>query len=128
MSAPALENVPLQVIVTSGPEDPEKVVLALQTAMTAASSGVETSVFFTLRATQWTCAAVRDFAGAAKVVELIDMVRDCGAVLESCSACLDKYCASGDARGHESLRAGIEPGGLAGLVRRATQGANTLTF
>lgn len=119
---------PIQVIITCGPEDPEKAVLGLQTALTAASSGVETSVFFTLRATQWTCATVRDVVGADRIAELIDAVQTCGGEIESCSACLDKYCADSAQRGHENLRQGVRPGGLASLVRRAARGANTITF
>lgn len=119
---------PIQVIITAGPEDPEKVVLGLQTALTAASSGLETSVFFTLRATQWTCATVRDVAGGERIAELIDAVHTCGGEIESCSACLDKYCAQSAQRGHENLRHGVRPGGLASLVRRASRGANTITF
>lgn len=119
---------PLQIVIATGTEDSERVILALETALTGASSGLEVSVFFTLRATQWACSNMTGISGGQRIDELVEMAQSAGATIEACSACLDKYCADQVRSGLEGLKQGIRPAGLASLVRRASGGANTITF
>lgn len=119
----------LQILITSGPEAVDRVVFALNLALTAASSNIPVVVFFTLGATLWSCVrASKEVEGGEQVTELIDAVIAIGGRFESCSACMQKYCAGPAAEGPGGLREGIRPSGLATLVRRAASGVNTLTF
>ena len=118
----------LQVLITRGYEDPDLALLGLSTALVAASSNVDVTVFFTLRGTQWACRAQGDIASVERVRESIDNLRAAGARLECCSACLSKYCNPAAQSSEDVLQAGMEPAGLVSLVQRATNGASTLTF
>ena len=118
----------MQVLVTRGREDLDMARLGLNTALTAASSGIPVTVFFTLRGTQLACAAHDASDPAADVIGLLHSLVDLGAELECCSVCLDKYCidqAVDPTRGlHESVRLA----GLASVVRRSSEGVSTITF
>ena len=114
---------PIQVLITSGREDVERAVLGLNTALVAASSGVDVVVFFSLLATRWTCLG----DDSPRVPALIELLLETGAQLECCAACLEEHCvAGGDAL--PQLRHGIRPSGLAKVAQRAATGVQTLSF
>ncbi|MEZ6015928.1 MAG: DsrE family protein [Planctomycetota bacterium] len=117
----------LQVIITSGPEDPDKALFGLQLALVSISSGTPTRVFLTLRASQWACARSLSGAGASEVYLALEGLVAAGAEVGACSACLHKHC-SVDSEDSSTLRAGIRPAGLMSVVHKTMSGAKTLTF
>ncbi len=118
----------LQVVVSCGPEDVARAEFALQTALAAACSGVEVTVFFTLRGSRWACAQPVE-GEAAALSELIERLRGFGAQLECCSRCLEKVCGQEldvDQVGGVDPR--FESVGLTPLAVRAAQGQPTMVF
>ena len=122
------DSVPLQVLVTHGAEDVPKVRLGLHTALIAASAGVEVTVFFTLRGTLWSCADGRGLSEAEEIGGLLSSLVESGAELQCCSACLEEHCLEAARDPERGLRPDIRLAGLASVARRASSGANTLTF
>ncbi|MEZ6004131.1 MAG: DsrE family protein [Planctomycetota bacterium] len=124
-----MENKELQIVLTAGTDNPTMAILALETAMVSVASGVKTWLFFTQRATQWTCKAARERGYMPRVLDLLDSGLLSGVNVEACSACIEKYCLiEGPETVQAFLRPDVEPSGLAVLVSRAVRGMPTLTF
>ena len=117
----------MQVIVTHGNEDPGRVALALKTALTAVSSGVQVVVFHSLRATRWSCQDWDVGEDPHGIAALLTQLEEVGVRLECCSACLSKYC-SAVVEENGELRNGFIRAGLMTLVQRTATGVPTLTF
>ncbi len=126
MSVQTQDAIGLQVVVAHGPKDAERALLALNAALVAASSGVEATVFFTLRGTHWACARAALGPATEEIDAAIQGLQEAGAHFECCSACLDRYCMDTGSAG--GLRPGIKIAGLATLVQRAAGGVPTLSF
>ena len=125
-----MEQQELLFVLTQGPEDPDRARFALNAALVAASSGLAVTLYLALRAAHWACAAHDGDSHHAELRDLVDQVRAAGGVVECCSACLERHCALPGAR-HEQpsqLENGVRMSGLASLVRRASTGAQTITF
>ncbi len=117
-------------VVTSGPEDAERARFALHASLAAAVSGLDVSVYLALRAAHWACDVPEGDATHAELRELIERVQGSGANVECCSACMERHCSTHDHHaddGADSNRS-IRPAGLVSLVRRASAGAQTITF
>jgi len=119
----------LQCILTHGTEDPERARFALHAALVAASSGLTVTVYLALRAVHWAC-VVHDDPLHAEIRALVEQVRSAGATVECCSACIDRHCASSHASSshHPKLDDGVRVAGLATLMKRASSGAQTISF
>ena len=121
----------LQILLASGPEAPEKAVLAMATALSGTHSAVRVRLVMAMRGTIW-CAPSE---GNAALVEgyppigemLKDLVEE-GVGVFGCSSCIDQYCpAPVDSDGHKILRAGIARIGLS-LVTLHMIDTPTVTF
>jgi predicted peroxiredoxin len=121
----------LQIVIISGPAEPEKVVLGLAAALTALHSGLAVRVVFAMRGATW-CAASEGNAplvsGYPPIGDLIDEVLGEGAGVFGCSSCIDQYCPAplGD-DGHKVLRRGVDRAGLS-VVTLAMTDTPTVTF
>ena len=121
-------NTALQVIATAGFEDPDRVLLALNTSLAAASCGVRVVVFMAVRATQWMCTDVPHDRKSREIYVVLGQLRSLGVDIECCAACYDKHClAEGDPL-HGPLREGVRTSGLVSVVQRAMENAQTLCF
>jgi len=118
----------LQVIATAGFEDPDRVLLALNTTLAAASCGVKVVVFMAVRATQWMCTDVPHDRKSKEVYEILDQLNELGVEVECCSACYDKHCLADGEPLHGPLREGIRSSGLVAVVQRAMENVQTLCF
>ena len=118
----------LLVLVTPGKEDPDRALLGLNTALVGASSGVDVTVFFTLRGTQWACAAQPATPITDEVMAVLGALEESGARLECCSACLDKHCVEAARSPRSGLREGVELVGLASMVQQSMAADATLSF
>lgn len=120
----------LQIVVTSGPEDPDRARFALHAALAAAVSGLEVSVYLALRAAHWACAVHDDNDVHTELRDMIERVRGSGVAVECCSACLEKHCSThaGDLFPASDVQDGVRPVGLVSLVRRASAGVQTITL
>ncbi|MCA9620986.1 MAG: DsrE family protein [Myxococcales bacterium] len=121
----------LQLILATGPETPERAVLALGAALSAAHSGTQVSVVLAMRGAAWASPLVGDdntLEGYPTVASLIAEVLDAGAEVLGCSSCIDRFCpAPLGADGQKVLRAGIARVGLSLVAMRMTERA-TVTF
>ena len=80
----------LQVIVTSGGEDPHRARMGLELALTAATMDAEVHVFLTLRAAQWAEArrpGTCTMPGCETIPALLGDLLEAGVAVECCSAC-----------------------------------------
>lgn len=119
----------LQFVVTCGPDDPERAKFALNAALVASVSGLDVTVYLALRAAHWACAAHTPDPIQSEVRALLERLREYGAAIECCSTCMEAHCAStSDEHGETRLGEGVQPAGLIGLSRRASSGAQTITF
>lgn len=119
----------LQIVMTAGAEDPATAVLALECALVSRGAGVSTFLFFTQRATQWTCKLAARRGLSERVLKLLEEALASAVQVEACSACIEKFClAGGDETVETFLRPEIRPSGLAVLVSRSVRGVSTLTF
>ena len=120
----------LQVFVTAGQEDPEKVTLALATALAAASSGQEVVVFFTIRGALWTGPALPEHdpvPGFPGIAELIEMLVEMEVEMEGCTSCVDTHLDTPkDESGHRTMAAGFRHGGLSGAALRMSSVPTTV--
>ncbi len=122
----------LQIIVTHGPEDPSKAILALALAMAAASSEIPVVIFFTLKGVLWLDPNIGDFNPEPQFggsEEYLQALPDIGITVEGCSACVMQYCSHllDEASGQYRLREGVTLTGLSAVSVRATT-VQTLTF
>ena len=125
MGAPSSE---LQVVVTTGIEDTERVEFALQAALVAACSNIKVIVFLTLRGSVWACdnPPAEEHAG---INELMDQLLSQGATIECCTRCAEAAC--GDEAQppyHDNIRPGVLQSGLVTFAARAARGVPTVTF
>lgn len=120
----------LQYIITSGPEDPDRARFALNAGLVAAASGLDVSIYLALRAVHWACAVHEANPVHEEVRALVERVRAHGATIECCSECMERHCATPPTphSGGSKLDEGVRAAGLASLVRRASSGAQTITF
>lgn len=120
----------LQIVVTSGPEDPDRARFALHAALAAAVSGLEVSVYLALRAAHWACTSHETNDVHAELRDLIERIRGSGVTVECCSACLERHCGThaGALLSAFDVQGGVRPVGLVSLVRRASAGVQTITL
>jgi predicted peroxiredoxin len=121
----------LQLLLTSGPEAPERAVLALAAALSAAHSKIRARVVLAMRGAIWAAERegnVESVAGYPPVGELIAMIVEDGGSVVGCSSCIDQFCPApiGD-DGLKILRGGITREGLSAITIRMTQ-VPTVTF
>jgi len=120
----------LQYIITSGPEDPDRARFALNAGLVAAASGIDVAIYLALRAVHWACPVHEKDPVHAEMRVLVERLRESGATIECCSACMERHCEA-PRTGHDGaskLDAGVRAAGLVSLVRRASSGAQTITF
>ena len=122
----------LQIIISSGPEDPRSA-LGFAAAAAAAACHIRVVVFLTLAGAQWASKFLgneSDMPGGQPVSEALALILGSGGRIEVCSSCLGDTCftsrksAGGALSG---MREGIYPGGLAAVAARMTQ-IPTVTF
>jgi len=119
------EGKQLQVILTTGLEDPERAAFGFGTALVAASAGVSVIVFLSIQSPVWACADLNSAEGVERVSHVLEQAVEAGVQIEACSTCFDKFC-SGRAR--PELRDGIRIAGMLSVVQRSTEGVPTITF
>lgn len=121
----------LQVVITSGPELPEKAVIGFATALSAATSGVTVTTVLAMRGAVWAaeCQGTEiSVEGYPCVGELIELIEESGGTVRGCSSCVDQYCpAPLDEKGDKILRKGIERVGLNVVTLRMLD-TPTVTF
>jgi predicted peroxiredoxin len=87
----------LQVVIASGPEALGRAVLGFAFAVCAAISGVKVTVILALSGVAWAAdqepAAKQPVNGFDSISNYTDMLRDHGATVRLCSACLSESCA-----------------------------------
>lgn len=121
----------LQVILTTGPEAPEKATLAFASALSACHSDLRASVVLAMRGAIWAAHSEGNeelVPGYPPIGELIELVHEAGGKVLGCSSCIDQYCPApvGD-DGMKILRDGIDRIGLTEVTLRMA-GTPTVTF
>jgi predicted peroxiredoxin len=123
----------LQILITTGPEAPEKAVLGFAAALSAVHSDISVSVVLAMRGAIWAadCQGVESTVpGYPPVGELIELIQEDGGHILGCSSCIDQYCPApiGD-DGQKVLRKGIELVGLPRVtMRMADPHTQTVNF
>lgn len=106
----------IQILISSGTDAPEKVVLGLATALCAVHSGIAVRLVFAMRGAVW-CSPTRGndqrVPGYPPIGTMIDELVEEGAQVYGCSSCIDQYCPSPMGQdGLKVLRQGMDRIGL----------------
>jgi predicted peroxiredoxin len=121
----------LQIILSSGQQSPEKAVLAIAAALSAAHSGIDVSLVMAMRGAEWAAPSVgNDTAvdGYPPVATLLSELADGGGQVLACSSCVDQYCpALVGTDGEKVLRTEIKRIGLSVVAIRMAEWP-TVTF
>jgi len=125
------KNFDLQVILTTGTEDPERVTLGLAAALAAASSDQRVVVFFSVRGAQWASPVTPEHpkvGGFPSIAEIVEMLVELDVSLVGCTSCIDLHLKSdlGES-GHRTMATGFSYGGLSEAALRMSD-VPTVTF
>ena len=127
----AIERERLQILISSGPENPERAVLAFSVAAAALSAGTDVLVYLVMSGARWALKSQGNEAcvpGFAPVSALIDVVQAAGGTIQVCSNCgAGNHCGSTKEQEACELRPGITTAGLVPIATRIGK-TPTLTF
>lgn len=121
----------LQVIISSGTDNVQQVVLGFSAALAAAQMGTNVTVVFTMLGAHWASDSVgldKPVPGFPSIAELKEMLIESAVTLEACSTCIENYClAPIGADGKRILPSPITRVGL-GLIASRMPSVNTVVF
>lgn len=121
----------LQVIIASGTNNVQQVVLGFSAALAAAQMGTNVTVVFTMLGAHWASDSVghdKPVPGFPSIAELKEMLIESAVTLEACSTCIENYClAPMGADGKRVLPSPITRVGL-GLIASRMPSVNTVVF
>jgi predicted peroxiredoxin len=121
----------LQVIIASGTNNVQQVVLGFSAALAAAQMGTNVTVVFTMLGAHWASDSVghdKPVPGFPSIAELKEMLIESAVTLEACSTCIENYCqAPVGADGKRVLPSPITRVGL-GLIASRMPSVNTVVF
>ena len=122
----------LQIIISSGPEDP-RATLGFASAVAALACGTQVVVFLVMNGARWALKSVGNESQRPlfqPVSQLLELILESGGRVEVCSNCMNDVCAtclndvctaSADEARPSEMRAGIHPGGLTAVAARMSQ-------
>ncbi len=118
----------LLMIVACGAEDIHRSTLAFATALTAASSDIEVTIFLAMRGTIWasrSASQVEAVPGFDSIYNYIDLILEAGGRVMVCSTCTSNRCPI--PVGEDEVRPGIAIAGLPQVAARMGQ-VSTVVF
>jgi len=121
----------LQILISSGPESPERAVLAFSVAAAALSAGTDVLVYLVMNGARWALKSQGnevDVPGFAPVSALISVVQAAGGTIQVCPNCGgEKQCDLAERQETCEMRPGISRAGLVPVATRMGK-TPTLTF
>jgi len=125
----ANETRTLQILITTGAEDPHRARQGLEAALAALALGAQVSVFLTLRGAFWVRSHTHAdcvIPGCEEIPNMLAGLIEAGASVSCCPACASHFAGSCDL-GPEGLN-GMEYRGLTAMVAETLSGTPTLTY
>lgn len=119
----------LQLIIASGPTDPERATFGFASALAAVHSGSRVVVALTMHGAHWAAdSSGREVVvnGFPPIADLIEMIQEAGGKVEACTTCIENFCPSPvGPNGLKSLGFGIERVGLGVIAMRMSETQTT---